>query len=153
MAQLVRNKKLLMAGNIWTKWWSMESGGEGGDREAAAAWRGKKERKVGHDNRSQSNGYMCLFLCSITRLGTLTMNYISLSFLGYYQLLICIYSNDSISNFQTIPDLCWELAQLQDTYILQGIGWQLSCFTTVADSNYSLFYFYFSVVFLRSFMV
>jgi len=23
--------------------------------------------------------------------------------------------------FQTISDLCWELAQLQDTYILQGI--------------------------------
>jgi hypothetical protein len=24
---------------------------------------------------------------------------------------------------KTIPDLCWELAQLQDTYILQGILW------------------------------
>lgn len=23
---------------------------------------------------------------------------------------------------KTIPDLCWELAQLQDTYILQGIS-------------------------------
>lgn len=27
-----------------------------------------------------------------------------------------------LENFsQTVPDLCWELAQLQDTYILQGI--------------------------------
>lgn len=25
-----------------------------------------------------------------------------------------------ITSLQNIPDLCWELAQLQDTYILQG---------------------------------
>lgn len=32
-----------------------------------------------------------------------------------------------LSILQTIPDLCWELAQLQDTYILQGmyVSWLL----------------------------
>ncbi|GKE41349.1 HAUS augmin-like complex subunit 3, partial [Tanacetum coccineum] len=37
-----------------------------------------------------------------------------------YSLTWLFTSNDTTFLSQTIPDLCWELAQLQDTYILQG---------------------------------
>lgn len=60
-----------------------------------------------------------------------------------YCTILCLYLclNDTLSPFQTIPDLCWELAQLQDTYILQGI------FLTQQFGRNSIFYLLFGILY------
>lgn len=57
---------------------------------------------------------------------------------------------------KTIPALCWELAQLQDTYILQGIFWQLSLFRIFRRKyafNFLLFFFFTHIMVLIIFVI